>query len=213
MKWLCTCSTFLTLCYSLLAQTPNARLEIQGVQVRPGMTVSEVMAAFNGMQVIRDNDRLLVTVDLESGQQTVIHQIMGILYVDLPARLGGRQNEFVAGVCKPWYGSSAEDSELARVLFAAMNGSGLTEITQMASVKTSVERHSEWTDEVLRIQIGQRTIELTRREFHRNRDIIFGVAVEECLWKPGYVTPSESGSVRYWKLKSGPTILIWEASH
>jgi hypothetical protein len=181
MKWFRTCSAFVGFCYLLLPQTPNLGIEIEGVQVRPGMTVSQVLLAFNGRKVARKDAQLIVTVPLktkdEAGKEVELEQIRGTLYID---------HEILVGACRPWNYSSTEDTEFARVLFGAVNGAASTQISQNAVVTTSVDRTPERTVEYLTIQIGQREIDVTRQEnYTRNGEAVF-VFMNECLWKAGY---------------------------
>jgi hypothetical protein len=180
LKWLWTCVLFLGLGYPLLAQTPNPSIEIEGLQVHPGMTVSEVLLLFKGKQVTREDRELQITVPRathdRAGKELVLAQIRGTLHIS---------NEIVIGACRPWDYSETEDSELARVLFTAVNENRSTPTSQRAILITSVDRKPEWTAESLTIVIGQREIDVTRQEYHL-RGAATAVNVEECLWQPGY---------------------------
>jgi hypothetical protein len=212
MKWFWACFMFASLCYLLPAQTPNLSIEIAGVQVRPGMTVSQAMLLFKGKHVTRNDTQLWIaepykpppgglrrdgTIETHHLDGSVTYEppgdkIVGTLHIGC---LGCMEEDMVLGACRPRdYSLNAEDSdsELARVLFAfaAVNGSGSKEPTQNAWVTTSVWRQPQWTDEILEIQIGQRVISVTRRENYladpNLPHILSSVMVEECLWKPGY---------------------------
>lgn len=177
----------LGLCCSLRAQTPNPSIEIEGVQIRPGMTRSAALLLFKEEQTtITDHEITNGIEEIEitvphtshdrSGKGLVLAQIRGTLHIS---------NEIVVGACRPWDYSETEDSELARVLFAAVNGAASTGTSQPAIVTTSVDRKPQQTVEYLTIQIGQREIDVTRQEHHIRGAPTF-VFVEECLWARGY---------------------------
>jgi hypothetical protein len=176
MRCLRGCLVLTSLCCSLLAQKPDIGIEIEGVQIKPGITVSDALILLKDKDVSRDDNRLLIKVPQTIGQQ-VLHVIVGTLQIN---------NEIVVGACKPWSYSDPDDSELARVLFGAVNGSSSGPKSQAATITTSVERKPQQTFEVLLIQIGQRVIRVVRSENHGVKGSVVLVDVEECLLRPGW---------------------------
>ena len=114
MKPLCICFAFLNLCCSLYAQTSNESIEIEGVQVRPGINVNEALLLLKGKNVRLTDSEILITVPHSIGNGPALQVIRGTLHID---------NETVVSACRPWAYSTSDDSELARVLFAAVSGS------------------------------------------------------------------------------------------
>jgi hypothetical protein len=182
MKWLWVCAS-LAACHPSLGQVPDASIEIDGVQVRTGITASEALLLFKGNRVSRHDKELFIM----PGGNKMSAVIVGTLHID---------NETIVGACRPWdYFGSADtakgtsDAELARVLFAAVNGSASAATSQSATVETGVYRpNAQVTVETLVIQMGQRTISVTRQENHQGSFPPF-VEVEECLYKPGWTRP------------------------
>jgi hypothetical protein len=174
---------------ALHAQTSDAWIEIAGVRMRPGITVSDVLVLLEGKQVVRHGSELYVeTSKTYPGGKTLNGIIVGTIYLD---------KDIVTGACKTWdYGENFDppDSELARVLFAAINASGSNEGTQNAVLETSVDRTARYTAETLLINLGQRSIRVTRTQSHvapitptpLMPSVPPGVSVDECVWKPGW---------------------------
>jgi hypothetical protein len=169
LLWLCCVLACMAILVS--AQTPAESIEIEGVPVHTGISVSEALLLFKGKAITRNEKTLLITVPTKVGTDTlsIIH---GKLFIT---------NERVSGVCRPWNYSGSGDSELARVLLAALLGPAPNLTAQPALITTSVDRGSNQTVEDVTFQIGRRTIQLSRQVVHRDNGPTF-TEVEECLW-------------------------------
>ncbi|GEM_PF-3450539 len=164
------------------AQASEERIEIAGVQVRPGITVDDALLLFQGKQLARHDAELYIEVtETFPGGRTLNGVIVGTLYI---------AKGIVTGACRPWnYSQSSDppDSELARVLFALVNASASKE----AILETSVQRTVQNTIETLLIRVGHRTIRISRYQTHvaPNPGLVAlppSVEVEECLFTPGW---------------------------
>ena len=171
-EWARMCCAFVSICCPVIAQTQPERIEIASVPIRPGISVSEALLLLKGTLVSRDDKHLLIQVQKSGGRV----EILGTLYLE---------KEIVIGACRYWEYSEFTDAELARVLFAAVSGAA-KESSQKAVVVTSIEQKPEYqqTNQILRISIGQRTIDVVRMEGHRAVPSAPLTSVEECLWKP-----------------------------
>lgn len=153
------------------------------------MTRSNALLLFKGKQATLTDRQITngiadIQIAVPSGQDRNEIKVKGHLHI---------VDEIVVAACRPWDYAETEDSELARVLFAAVNGSASAETSQRAILSTSVERKPDGTVEYLTIQIGQREIDVIRKEAHRSGHTLFAVLVNECLFKPGYgpLVPAE----------------------
>ena len=202
MKWLWVCASVAT-CIPLLGQVPDASIDIDGVKIRHGITLSEAQSLFKtvGHQLLRLSPSLFsVEVPGLPPKEMASEVARSPQLLEMYGRTVGRlhlENENVVGACRWWnlagegqlapngQPQSAPSSELARVLMAAI-GPAATQASQSAAVGVRVDNNPQDTVETLTIHIGQRTINVIRDENHRpigSSSVIIArlVDVEECL--------------------------------
>jgi hypothetical protein len=182
LKWAASSALLAISCAVVLAQIPvsQTQIEIAGVQVQPGITVSEALLLFKGKQVSRFDKGIYIEETVYFAKGT-LQSIVGTLHLE---------KDVVTSACRNW-DPSEDSADLARVLFAAVNASSSKEAATNAILETGVDRAADHTVETLLIRIGQRTIDISRQQGHRPMvNPPYGnappfVTVEECLSQPG----------------------------
>jgi hypothetical protein len=184
------CAALLSVCSSLLAQTPDPGIDIDGVRVMPGLAVDDALALLAGKVFSRDwrklpaGTPLYISAPKGPGGVQRLNVIVGALHID---------HGVVAGACKSWGTFSGTDSELARALFAALGSPGTGGSTENAVIETSIKRTPEETVEILVFHEGQRTTSVVRQQHYGlGASGLELVDVEECDWLPGYTTSADS---------------------
>jgi hypothetical protein len=171
------------------AQTLGSAIDIDGIKIRPGITVEQALAALKDRSASQDKDsqgmdRVIITsprvVGIGTGKTLPV--IVGTLHA---------QNGIIVSACRNWDPQDSTDSELARMIFSAITGGGAG-TRESATIETSVTRKPDVTVEVVYIHMEGRTVTITREEWHDARDAIYGRAsatwasVEECSLQLGW---------------------------
>jgi hypothetical protein len=178
------------------AQALGNIIEIDGIRIRPGVTVEQALTAFKDRIVTQGKDpqgmdRVFISSPRASGIGKALPSLVGTLHV---------YNGIVVSVCRSWGPQDSTDSGLARVIFSAITSEGIG-TRESATIETSVTRKPDVTIEDLYIHMEGRTVTITREERHDASDALYGrtsatwASVEECATQPGWhvspITPNQ----------------------